>query len=160
MSGTRAGFSAMLRGSLVLTFAAVALRGTPALAQNTNLQATIVNTTGSPTGTDFQMGMWVTATISYTITCNPAKLNCVLSIQATGPLSKPSSGATQLQFSLNGVTWTPVTTTSSDLLTVSTATAVTGTISLRYQLGWAGTNPFTPVGVYTLPISLTLTQGM
>jgi len=35
-----------------------------------SLTVTVVTTSGSPSGTDFQAGVWVNTTLSYTVTCD------------------------------------------------------------------------------------------
>ena len=125
-----------------------------------SLTVTVVTTSGSPSGTDFQAGVWVNTTLSYTVTCDGGRKNCVLRINSTAALTQPATSVTQLQYSFDGGAFAAVPSTAT-ALGASIPVSKSGTIVLRYQLGWApnGANPYTPAGSYSLPIQLTLQQG-
>lgn len=131
-------------------------------AQNnaSTLAVTVVTTSGSPGGTDFQAGVWVNTTLSYAVTCDGNRQKCVLRINSTAALTQPATSVTQLQYSFDGGAFTAVPSTATQL-GASIPVSKSGTIVLRYQLGWApsGANPYTPAGSYSLPIQLTLQQG-
>jgi hypothetical protein len=131
-------------------------------AQNnaSTLAVTVVTTSGSPSGTDFQAGVWVNTTLSYTVTCDGNRQNWALRINRTAALTQPATSVTQLQYSFDGGAFTAVPSTATQL-GASIPVSKSGTIVLRYQLGWApsGANAYTPAGSYSLPIQLTLQQG-
>ena len=130
-------------------------------AQNTSsLAVSVVTTGGNPSGTDFQAGIWVNTTLSYTVTCGSNRQSCALRINSTTPVTQPATSVTALQYSFDGGAFTNVPSTATQLGALIPASK-SGTIVLRYQLGWApsGTNPYTPAGTYSVPIVLTLQQG-
>jgi len=131
------------------------------VAQNSSTVAvTVVTTSGSPSGTDFQAGVWVNTTLSYTVTCDANRQSCALRINSTAALTQPATSVTKLQYSFDGGAFTDVPSTPTQLGALIPVSK-SGTIVLRYLLGWApsGVNPYTPAGGYSLPIQLTLQQG-
>jgi hypothetical protein len=129
-------------------------------AQNSSdLTVTLTSSIGNPTGADFVAGSWVVASFAYTVTCGSNRQNCALRIATNGALVKPSGSITQLEYSFDGGPFAAVP-SSPTQLGASIATTKSGTIVIRYQLGWA-ISPFTPASTtpYSQPIQLTLQQG-
>jgi len=112
-------------------------------------------------GADFVAGQWIVATLSFGATCGSNRNNCTLKIVTGSALTKPTGAVTQLEYSLNGGAFVAVPSSATLLLPASFAGSVSGSIVVRYQLGWAG-SPFTPVSTtngYSQLVQLTLQQG-
>lgn len=131
-----------------------------ASAQNSSdLSLTLTSSVGTPTGADFAAGSWVVASFAYSVTCSAARQKCALRLSTNGALVKPAGSITQLEYSLDGGAFVAVPSTPTQLGTSITTTR-SGTIVIRYLLGWAG-SPFTPgsTTAYSQPIVVTLQQG-
>jgi len=145
---------------LLLAVSSVLCPMSRAWSQNSSdLTVTVTNTIGSPTGADFAAGSWVVVSLAYTVACSPNKPKCALRIATNGSLIKPAGSITQLEYSFDGGAFTAVPSSPTQLGVLITGTK-SGTIIVRYQLGWAG-SPFTPASAsaYSQPIQLTLQQG-
>jgi hypothetical protein len=151
-------FSRLAR--LVLLAAAFVFPASRAWAQNSSdLSLTLTSSVGTPTGADFAAGSWVVASFAYSVTCSASRQKCALRLSTNGALVKPAGSITQLEYSLDGGAFAAVPSTPTQLGTSITTTR-TGTIVIRYLLGWAG-SPFTPgsTTAYSQPIVVTLQQG-
>jgi hypothetical protein len=145
---------------LLLAAASIIVPMSHARAQNSSdLTLTLTSSVGNPTGADFVAGSWVVASFAYTVTCSPNRPKCALRLSTNGALVKPAGSITQLEYSLDGGAFTAVPSSPTQLGTSITTTR-SGTIVIRYQLGWAG-SPFTPASAtaYSQPIVVTLQQG-
>jgi hypothetical protein len=129
-------------------------------AQNTPSKLTLVatNSSGSPTGADFGAGAWIVASYAYTGDCG-TKPRCIITINTTGTLTKPSGAITTLQYSVDGGAFAAVP-SSATAIGLSFTGTKTGTITIRYQLGWAG-SPFTPASAtaYSQAVQFNIVQG-
>jgi len=134
------------------------ISGAAAQANNSDLTLVPTNSPGSPTGADFVVGSWVVTSFAYTVRCGTNRSPCTLKI-SSGTLIKPVGSLTQLEYSFDGGAFLPVPTGETQLGLPIPANK-SGTIVVRYQLGWAG-NPFTPASTtaYSQPITLKLTQN-
>jgi hypothetical protein len=157
MSATRVRFARRLAMAALVLVASASI----AEAQNVPSKLTLVatNSGGSPTGADFVAGFWTVATYSYTGECG-SKPKCVIRINTSGTLTKPAGAVTQIQFSADGSPFANLPSTPTAIGMSFTGTK-TGTIVIRYPLGWAGTTTFTPASPtpYSQAVQFNIQQG-
>jgi hypothetical protein len=151
-----------LQSTWRFAIAAFLLAASASLAEAQNSSTftlTPTNSVGNPTGANFAAGFWVVTSLAYNAVCGSNRPKCVIKINASGTLTKPPGAITQVEYSVDGGAFAVVPSSATALGASFTGTK-SGTIVIRYPLGWAG-SPFTPASAtpYSQLVQFNIQQG-